>query len=481
MKTHKTYYASALILALSLGVSAATNYTESQHIDYQVPRTFEDGDSIIFDTPGTGIYFSTGGTATVNGAITIEAFQGIVALTHGTVRAVLDLGVGSRVTASTGINMGNNATFSADNLTVVANGPLSTTSYGFMAGGTSSVNLGSNTSISSNAATALVVSCSGGVTAVSGLRVTSVSGSGIQTGVGITNLGTNGYVEAGGNALTVYNTNSSSMVSADNFTFKSTGYASAAVNISGGSANITNSNLDGYYAIRVSHTFNTQDTVTIDNGTLTSRNAAIYLNGGTQAGSEKTVNIINGSTVSADNGILLDTNNIIVGKLDVNFDGEGTVANGRILDGVTRDTTVTVSNGAVWNTTGKSDLNNLVLDGGVINYTIGSDTDKITSGSFDVTDGTINIGFTDEFAEGFFLSGGDFVFDLESTITNSTSNLSELEVNIATSSDKYKWDLVALENEQYKLTNFREIPEPAACAAIFGALALALAAYRRRK
>ena len=42
-----------------------------------------------------------------------------------------------------------------------------------------------------------------------------------------------------------------------------------------------------------------------------------------------------------------------------------------------------------------------------------------------------------------------------------------------------EWDYV-IENNQF-IINFAQVPEPAACAAVFGILALAIAAYRRRK
>ena len=42
-----------------------------------------------------------------------------------------------------------------------------------------------------------------------------------------------------------------------------------------------------------------------------------------------------------------------------------------------------------------------------------------------------------------------------------------------------KWDYV-IRNNQF-IINISQVPEPAACAAVFGVLALALAAYRRRK
>ena len=150
---------------------------------------------------------------------------------------------------------------------------------------------------------------------------------------------------------------------------------------------------------------------------------------------------------------------------------------------------VNFSNDATWNTTGYSKVDSLVLDGANLNFEFSGAYDRIVATSLSFGDeNNISISLSEWFADEIFYDfdgdfDGEFTFNIDQTINGAAAGDVEAnsQLDIATGNSAYTWEVESLGSGDYRLYNFREIPEPATYAAIFGALALAFAAYRRRK
>ena len=483
MKSQKKYYAGTLIAALSVGAYAAT-FTSPVTVD-GTQRTFDDGDYINI-SGNAALSVINGGEVVVGGAMTIRNYSGNFGVYYGSSNSVSDFGSGTKISSSGSHGMiitgATNSTINANNITFSTSSNGGDSIGALAANGNVTVNLGNDSTISaSRQASGLYFNASGVVNAISGLSVTSVGGNAIHSaGGGTLNLGTNGYVEGG--ALGLYAVNGIT-VNMDNFTVKG---RTGAISSVGAQLNITNSVIESASGYGISSGFSANGTMTFNNSKIISNTNAITIGNIASAvdGVLNTMNFTNGTTVTSNNGILLNTNGADRAALVLNFADAGTVANGRIMDSAGAIVSASFANGAVWNVTGQSTFDNLALDGGTINFTFGSAVDNIVTGAFTATDGTVNITLTDAFAEAIFFNGsGEFIFDLESTIANSSALAGELTVNVLTSSasGNSSWNVEDLGGNTYRLYDLQVIPESGTYAAIFGALALAVAAYRRRK
>jgi len=90
----------------------------------------------------------------------------------------------------------------------------------------------------------------------------------------------------------------------------------------------------------------------------------------------------------------------------------------------------------------------------------------------------LNMNFTDEFIEEIIADGGSYLFNIFDTIVGDSSSIGW---TMETSNGKYTWEVRGVSHGNYVLDNIIMIPEPSTYAMIFGALALGLAIYRRRK
>jgi len=97
--------------------------------------------------------------------------------------------------------------------------------------------------------------------------------------------------------------------------------------------------------------------------------------------------------------------------------------------------------------------------------------------------GTFKYSFTEDFTDSIFAGDGFFDFIFSETIVGNIvrAPMDTLAIYVANSNDKYTWDVTYI-GDKYRISNFEliAIPEPSTYAAIFGLIALAFVAYRRR-
>ena len=223
----------------------------------------------------------------------------------------------------------------------------------------------------------------------------------------------------------------------------------------------------------------------ITGGTVRSQtNSAIAVNDNAKTlASSGIINISAGAKIYSGNGVAVDNESFITlsgGLLTINIEGADTEVNGRILDGINAVTDVNITNSAAWVSEGSSTMDSLTLDNANINFTFTATDDAITvgemstSGSSDVT-----INFSNDFLND--ITDG-FVFDTDDAIIVGSGEKDNINyIVLGQNKDGSTWDISDNGDGTYTITNINVVPEPATYAAIFGALALALAIYRRRK
>jgi len=168
-------------------------------------------------------------------------------------------------------------------------------------------------------------------------------------------------------------------------------------------------------------------------------------------------------------------------------------------------TDMQINSGSTWNSLSGTYVSNVALYNstwGITEYAFASNVtladskieillDSPYASALSITDltlsgiNTLRYDFTDDFIETLIADYSDdypFVFSVIYAFTIvSTYGDGTWSYDIASSSDSYTWTVTDLGYGNYRFTDFVVIPEPSTYALIFGALALGLAIYRRRK
>jgi len=149
---------------------------------------------------------------------------------------------------------------------------------------------------------------------------------------------------------------------------------------------------------------------------------------------------------------------------------------------------LTVAEGGYWKSIGSSTITTgaAIIDG-TVELVMTSGSDSIFVGSDSELDGDVffKFSFTDDFIES-IVSGAGY-FDLSTFDSIVFADMTDFRymgnVSIADINDTYAWTVTDLGGKNYRISNFSlvAIPEPSTYAAIFGVIALAFVAYRRRK
>jgi len=95
-----------------------------------------------------------------------------------------------------------------------------------------------------------------------------------------------------------------------------------------------------------------------------------------------------------------------------------------------------------------------------------------------------DVNFTDDFIGSIFADTGYYDLDINNTITFSGGSMEytfAINPNIATSNGTYTWNVTDLGGSVFRISEITVIPEPSTYAAIFGLIALAFVAYRKRR
>ena len=210
--------------------------------------------------------------------------------------------------------------------------------------------------------------------------------------------------------------------------------------------------------------------------------SVIFVQGGGTSNVNAVVNIDDGAILNSANGTMIDTSDVTIitsTMIAINVSGENTSIGGRVLDN-TNVVTLSVSDNATWTSEGSSNIDKLVLDNANIVLTLTEQGDAInvgemsTSGSNDIL---IDFGndFLNEITDG-------FMFDTDTAIIIGSGEKDNINYIITDhNKDGSTWDVTDNLDGTYTISNINVVPEPATYAVIFGALALALVAYRRRK
>jgi len=143
---------------------------------------------------------------------------------------------------------------------------------------------------------------------------------------------------------------------------------------------------------------------------------------------------------------------------------------------------------STWRTPVGSYIDELYMQSSTVDFVINSATDKVTF--YDVCieedNNYFNFSFSESFIESIVNGAGYYQFQAYDTIVLSAGNFGDgsYEYAVSDSNEKYSWTVtydidycVGL----YRIDNIVAIPEPSTYATIFGAVALGLAIYRRRK
>ena len=195
------------------------------------------------------------------------------------------------------------------------------------------------------------------------------------------------------------------------------------------------------------------------------------------------INISDGAVVTSNNGVFFDTTKSAQTSsysTTINVTGAGTRVEGVIIEDDVSNTTVSISDRATWISAGSSKVDTLILDGANIELTLTTQGDAITADNM-TTSGMndIIIDFSNDFLNE-IMDG--FMFDTDTAIIIGSGEKDNINYIIAESNkDGSTWDITDNLDGRYTITNINVVPEPATYAAIFGALALAVAVYRRRK
>jgi len=489
--TQKIIATLSVLLVSSTGF-AATNYS-TPVFTYGGNITLQNGDTVIINeasylgyvvnaregtitvkNPATdGIYVSVGTSKNPILNTGGDFYSGGMRPVISQINSYVNLGTNTtietfsdsaNVTATGILATTNSSVIAGDNLTIRFNGTYGTGSYGISAINDSSITIGDN----------LKVYAAGG-----GNIAIMVSGGGNIT------VGDNAYIEAG----LGLNARINSSITMQNSTIRGVGSNGVGINTApGGIIDITNSDIYGERnAITVPGVGGPTGIVTVSGGTLTSDAGAVIGSGETSEtsnASSSTVIIKDGAKASSLTGVFFEgeLTPSVGSELEIKVMGSDTIVEGRFLDGTNLDTTFSISDGATWNSVGASNMDSLSLEDANINIVLTSASDRIVTDNLTL-DGTtvMNVGLTNEFLEEVIAMGLPQDFDV-SIVASFTDGTGTIAYDIATSNDEGStWSIDDLGNGIYRIYDITLVPEPSTYAMIFGALALALAIYRRRK
>ena len=205
-----------------------------------------------------------------------------------------------------------------------------------------------------------------------------------------------------------------------------------------------------------------------------------------ESGSFKTidhvVNISDGAVISSRNGVLykeVTPEMSTTATVRINVSGNNTAVSGTFHDS-SANTIFSISDNATWASEGSSSMDKLILDNANVELTLTTQGDAITAGDMStngMSDMTIDFSndFLSEITDG-------FMFDTDTAIIIGSGEKDNINYIIAgQNKDGSTWDVTDNLDGTYTISNINVVPEPATYVAIFGALALALATYRRRK
>jgi len=182
-------------------------------------------------------------------------------------------------------------------------------------------------------------------------------------------------------------------------------------------------------------------------------------------------------TISVDSFFYADS-------IKMGYDGQIRVTDTQFVVGTVKCEELVLDNSS-WTAAGSSKSYLLSLKDSTVNYTITSATDSIV-----VTNLTYygsnhyNFDFSDDFIDSIATGAGYYDMIFADTIVSSVTNVIGIfNINVADSNSKYTWDVTYLGANNYRISNFEliAIPEPSTYAAVFGLIALAFVAYKRRK
>ena len=271
------------------------------------------------------------------------------------------------------------------------------------------------------------------------------------------------------------------------------GYESIGVKMMSGTVtldnvDITSRDIGIYMATASGNYVETVGTLNLIGGSVYSANGAAISaqkdNPTSETALTQTLNISNGAQISSGAGILFsnaaaDTASDL-SALTINISDANTKVDGRIEDGMLNHTlTVKISDNATWSSEGSSNIDQLILDNANLELTLTDTTDSITVGELSTSgsnDILIDFGndFLNEITDG-------FMFDTDTAIIIGSGEKDNINYIIADhNKDGSTWDVTDNLDGTYTITNIHVVPEPATYATIFGALALTLAAYRKR-
>jgi len=139
-------------------------------------------------------------------------------------------------------------------------------------------------------------------------------------------------------------------------------------------------------------------------------------------------------------------------------------------------------NYSTWTSLGTSNIATLNIDHGAIELLMGSATDAIYADKINASAGSSIVhNFTNDFIDTIMSGDGYFDLNTENTIVSSNIN-GTIDMSVANTNGTYVWTVTDHgDGVNFRVSDFALIPEPSTYAVIFGALALGLAIYRRRK
>ena len=255
-------------------------------------------------------------------------------------------------------------------------------------------------------------------------------------------------------------------------------------------ASFTNSTIEGYKnAIRLQADAQgagyISGLLTFDGGSVSSQTGTLIVNEFPTSVRDQAIasEIIfkNGAQAVSGNGVLYDSVSItyVESEIKLTIEGAGTKVDGAVL-GANRVVIMTVSDSATWSSTGASVMDKLILDNANVEFTLTTQGDAITAGDMSTSGmSDITIDFSNDFLNE--ITDG-FMFDTDTAIIIGSGEKGNINYIIAgQNKDGSTWDVTDNHDGTYTISNINVVPEPATYAVIFGAMALALAAYRRRK
>jgi hypothetical protein len=448
----------------------------------------------------------------VSPAVHATAYTSTVVADGSGSDVVLEAGDTVTVATGYGLDVKNDAVITATGIAVNVGteGMPETTAQVGVYINTGQVNLGSGSVITvhGNGGTAHgLIGSNATITAIDGLiiKVTnsgdSNGGGGVMVGGGSTDLGTGAWVEANQEALEV---SWNGKIKATDGTFRGTGANGEGIHVTGGTIELADSEVWGEkYAIGVySQTGaslpNNIGNVTLSGGTVSSGTDTLIKGVGNTATNPTAVTVTfkdgaKAASAAGGNGFLYqaDAGVSVASAVSVVIDGESTAVAGRFLDGDSASS-LTVSDGATWTSTGASVADNLTLDNANVQLTLDSLTDTITATGTLTLAGTntLTTGLTNQALQEIVNGSGNGTCELDATALITGSALDDsggtgrLEYSVLNYNDAGStWTVDELGDGRFRISGITisAVPEPAAWAALAGVVLLAVAMLRRRR